>query len=46
MYQLLFEICEKDICPFYKLDDELREVADKIAKAAREYGPKEEKGAE
>ena len=36
------EVCNKDICPFYKLDDELREVMDKIFKAAKEYGPKEE----
>jgi predicted aldo/keto reductase-like oxidoreductase len=35
------EICNKDICPFYKLDDELRAVMDKIFKAARDYGPKE-----
>jgi hypothetical protein len=36
------EICNKEICPFHKLDDELREVMDKIFKAAKEYGPKEE----
>ena len=36
------EVCEEDVCPFHKLDDELREVMDKIDKAAREYGPKED----
>lgn len=40
------EVCNKDICPFYKLDDELHEVVNKIVKAAEEYGPKEEKGVE
>lgn len=37
------EICNEEICPFHKLDDELREIIDKIFKAAKEYGPKEEK---
>ena len=35
------EVCEEDICPFHKLDDELRKVMDKIFTAAKEYGPKE-----
>ena len=35
------EVCNKNICPFYSLDDELREVMDKIFEAAKEYGPKE-----
>lgn len=35
------EVCNKDTCPFHKLDDELREVMDKIFKTAKEYGPKE-----
>ena len=34
------EICDADTCPFHKLDTELREVTDKIFKAAKEYGPK------
>lgn len=36
------EVCNEEVCPFYKLDTELREVIDKIFKAAKEYGPKEE----
>lgn len=35
-------VCEEGVCPFHKLDDELREVMDKIFKAAKEYGPREE----
>ena len=39
------EVCDENICPFHKLDTELREVTDKIFKAAKEYGPKENEGA-
>ena len=35
------EVCDADTCPFHKLDTELRNVTDKIFKAAKEYGPKE-----
>ena len=35
------EVCDENICPFHKLDTELREVTDKIFKAAKEYGPKD-----
>ena len=35
------EVCDKNICPFYTLDNELRAVMDKIFEAAKEYGPKE-----
>jgi hypothetical protein len=34
------EVCEVDVCPFHKLDTELRNVTDKIFRAAKEYGPK------
>jgi hypothetical protein len=34
------EICDPTTCPFHKLDDELREVTDKIFRAAKEFGPK------
>lgn len=39
------EICDKNTCPFHALDDELREVVSKIFDAAKEYGPKKNKGA-
>ena len=35
------DVCDKNVCPFHSLDDELREIMDKIYTAAREYGPKE-----
>ena len=38
-------VCDENICPFHKLDTELRDVADKIFDAAKEYGPKENEGA-
>jgi hypothetical protein len=34
------DVCEVDVCPFHKLDTELRNVTDKIFRAAKEYGPK------
>lgn len=34
------EICNEKDCPFYSLDNELREVYNKILTVADKYGPK------